>query len=122
MGNSHLFRSVVLLDLQPLLGTRQFQLSLGCGILSQSKILPFHLNTITQFICHSIRENYNHWSHQGISITSIICRYIYQTSMCLTRPTSLTLHEGTNRTFTQINNNGCLWWQETVGSLTEWSM
>ena len=33
-GNSYLFRSVVPLDLQPLLGTRQFQLSLGCGTLS----------------------------------------------------------------------------------------
>ena len=56
-GSSYLFRSVVPLDLQPLFGTRQFQLSLGCGILGQSKILSFHLNTITQSIYDSIRKN-----------------------------------------------------------------
>ena len=56
-GSFYLFRSIVPLDLQPLFGTRQFQLSLGCGILGQSKILSFHLNTITQFIYNSIREN-----------------------------------------------------------------
>ena len=56
-GSSYLFRSVVPLDLQPLLESKQFQLSLGCGILSQSKILSFHLNTITQFIYNLIREN-----------------------------------------------------------------
>ena len=56
-GSSYLFRSVVPLDLQPLLESKQFQLSLGCGILSQSKILSFHLNTITQSIYNSIREN-----------------------------------------------------------------
>ena len=56
-GSSYLFRSVVSFDLQPLLGTRQFQLPLDCGILGQSKILSFHLNTITQSIYNSIREN-----------------------------------------------------------------
>ena len=56
-GSFYLFRSIVPLDLQPLFGTRQFQLSLGCGILGQSKILSFHLNTITQFIYNLIREN-----------------------------------------------------------------
>ena len=30
---------------------------LDCGILSQNKILSFHLNTITQSIYNSIREN-----------------------------------------------------------------
>ena len=39
MGSSYLVRSVVPLDLQPLFESRQFHLSLGCGILSQSRLL-----------------------------------------------------------------------------------
>ena len=56
-GSSYLSRSAVPFDLQPLLEFGQFQLSLGCGILDQSKILSFHLNTITQFLYNLIREN-----------------------------------------------------------------
>ena len=57
MGSFCLFRSVVPPQSCPPLRSRQFQLSLGYGILSQSKILSFHLNTITQFVYGSIREN-----------------------------------------------------------------
>ena len=56
-GSSYLFRSVVPLDLQPLLESRQFQLSLGCGILSQSRLLSFYLNRVTQSLYNLIREN-----------------------------------------------------------------
>ena len=56
-GSSYLFRSVVPLDLQPLLESKQFQLSLGCGILSQSRLLSFYLNRVTQSLYNLIREN-----------------------------------------------------------------
>ena len=56
-GSSYLFRSIIPLDLQPILQSRQFQLSLGCGILQQSKQLSFYLHQITQSIYSSIREN-----------------------------------------------------------------
>jgi len=56
-GSSYLFRSVIPLDLQPLLETKQFQLSLGCGILRQSRRLSFYLNQVTQSVYNSIREN-----------------------------------------------------------------
>ncbi len=56
-GSSYLFRSIIPLDLQPILQSRQFQLSLGCGILQQSKRLSFYLHQITQSIYSSIREN-----------------------------------------------------------------
>ena len=56
-GSSYLFRSIIPLDLQPILQSRQFQLSLGCGILQQSKQLSFYLHQITQSLYHSIREN-----------------------------------------------------------------
>ena len=56
-GNSYLFRSIIPLDLQPILQSRQFQLSLGFGILQQSKRLSFYLHQITQSLYHSIREN-----------------------------------------------------------------
>ncbi|MAT76650.1 hypothetical protein CMK14_16085 [Candidatus Poribacteria bacterium] len=41
----------------PLRETKQFQLSLGYGILRHSRRLSFHLNQITQSIYNSIREN-----------------------------------------------------------------
>ena len=56
-GSSYLFRSVIPLDLQPILESRQFQLSLGCGILRQSKQLSLYLNQVTQSLYNSIREN-----------------------------------------------------------------
>ena len=56
-GSSYLFRSIIPLDLQPILQSRQFQLSLGCGILQQSKQLSFYLHQITQSLYSSIREN-----------------------------------------------------------------
>ena len=56
-GSSYLFRSVILLDLRPILKSRQFQLSLGCGILRQSKQLSLYLNQVTQSLYNSIREN-----------------------------------------------------------------
>ena len=56
-GSSYLFRSVIPLDLQPILESRQFQLSLGCGILRQSKQLALYLNQVTQSLYNSIREN-----------------------------------------------------------------
>ena len=60
-GSSYLVRSVVPLDLQPLFESRQFHLSLGCGILSQSRLLSFYLNRVTQSLYNLIRENpYEH--------------------------------------------------------------
>ena len=55
-GSSYLFRSVVPFDLQPLRETKQFQLSLGCGILKQCKQLLFRLNMVAWPIYNSIRE------------------------------------------------------------------
>ena len=56
-GSSYLFRSVIPLDLRSILETKQFQLSLGCGILRQSRRFSFHLNQVTQSLYNSIREN-----------------------------------------------------------------
>ena len=57
VGSSYLFRSVILLDLQPQLGRRQFQLALHCDILKQAKSLSLHLHHLTQHLYDQIRHN-----------------------------------------------------------------
>ena len=52
-----LFRSIIPKDLQPQLGSRQFQLSLKCGIRHQAKSLALHLYNLTQQIYASIRQS-----------------------------------------------------------------
>ena len=47
-GSSYSFRSIVPKDLQSLLGTKEFQLSLRCGILKQAKLLSSHLYNLSQ--------------------------------------------------------------------------
>ena len=42
-GYSYLFRSIIPKDLQSQLGSRQFQLSLNCGILGQAKSISRHI-------------------------------------------------------------------------------
>ena len=42
-GSSYSCRSIFPKDLQSLLGTKEFQLSLRCGILKQAKLLSSHL-------------------------------------------------------------------------------
>ena len=56
-GYSFLFRSIIPKDLQPQLGSRQFQLSLKCGIRHQAKSLALHLYNLTQQIYASIRQS-----------------------------------------------------------------
>jgi len=57
LGQSFLYRSIIPIDLQPLLGQRQFQLSLRCGIFSQAKCLSQQLYHHTQKIYAQIRHN-----------------------------------------------------------------
>ena len=54
-GHSFLFRSFVPTDLQPRLASKQFQLSLRCGIHSQAKFLSLQLNLITKQIYNQLR-------------------------------------------------------------------
>ena len=56
-GYSFLFRSIIPTDLQAQLGSRQFQLSLKCGIRHQAKSLALHLYNLTQQIYASIRQS-----------------------------------------------------------------
>ena len=56
-GYSFLFRSIIPKDLQPQLGSRQFQLSLKCGIRHQAKSLALHRYNLTQQIYASIRQS-----------------------------------------------------------------
>jgi len=56
-GVSYSFRSVIPKDLQTQLGTREFQLSLRCGILKQAKLLSAHLHNLTQNLYAKIRHS-----------------------------------------------------------------
>ena len=56
-GYSFLFRSIIPKDLQTQLGSRQFQLSLKCGIRHRAKSLALHLYNLTQKIYASIRQS-----------------------------------------------------------------
>ena len=47
-GKSFLFRSTIPKDLQDKFGQKQFQLSLRCGLLKQSRSLAQHLYNLTQ--------------------------------------------------------------------------
>ena len=59
-GSSHSFRSIVPKDLQSLLGTKEFQLSLRCGILKQAKLLSSHLYNLSQHLYDQLRDNSDH--------------------------------------------------------------
>ena len=59
-GSSYSFRSIVPKDLQPLLGTKEFQLSLRCGILKQAKLLSSHLYNLSQHLYDQLRHNSGH--------------------------------------------------------------
>ena len=54
-GHSFLFRSFIPTDLQSRLASKQFQLSLRCGIHSQAKSLSLQLNLITKQIYNQLR-------------------------------------------------------------------
>ena len=56
-GASYSFRSVIPKDLQTQLGTREFPLSLRCGILKQAKLLSAHLHNLTQNLYVKIRKS-----------------------------------------------------------------
>ncbi|MEE2617654.1 MAG: DUF6538 domain-containing protein, partial [Candidatus Poribacteria bacterium] len=56
-GVSYSFRSVIPKDLQTQLGTREFQLSLRCGILKQAKLLSAHLHNLAQNLYVKIRKS-----------------------------------------------------------------
>ena len=56
-GYSYLFRSIIPKDLQPQLGSRQFQLSLNCGILGQAKSISHHLYNHAQCLYERMRKN-----------------------------------------------------------------
>ena len=56
-GSSYSFRSIVPKDLQSLLGTKEFQLSLRCGILKQAKLLSSHLYNLSQHLYDQLRDN-----------------------------------------------------------------
>ena len=59
-GSSYSFRSIVPKDLQLLLGTKEFQLSLRCGILKQAKLLSSHLYNLSQHLYDQLRNNFGH--------------------------------------------------------------
>ena len=59
-GSSYSFRSIVPKDLQSLLGTKEFQLSLRCGILKQAKLLSSHLYNLSQHLYDQLRNNFGH--------------------------------------------------------------
>ena len=59
-GSSYSFRSIVPKDLQLLLGTKEFQLSLRCGILKQAKLLSSHLYNLSQHLYDQLRDNFGH--------------------------------------------------------------
>ena len=56
-GQSFLYRSIIPRDLQPLLGQKQFQPSLCCGMLSHAKLISQQLYHHTQKIYAQIRHN-----------------------------------------------------------------
>ena len=56
-GSSYFFRSIISQDLQSLLGRREFQLSLQCGIFKQAKSLSAHLYNLAQHLYDQIRHN-----------------------------------------------------------------
>ena len=56
-GYSYLFRSIIPKDLQPQLESRQFQLSLNCGILGQAKSISHHLYNHAQSLYERMRKN-----------------------------------------------------------------
>ena len=56
-GSSFLFRSIVPTDLQPHFGKRQFQLSLGCGLLKKAKFLSLNLHQYTQYMYAEARNS-----------------------------------------------------------------
>ena len=59
-GSSYSFRSIAPKDLQSLLGTKEFQLSLRCGILKQAKLLSLHLYNLSQNLYDQLRANSGH--------------------------------------------------------------
>ena len=59
-GSSYSFRSIVPKDLQSLLGTKEFQLSLRCGILKQAKLLSSHLYNLSQQLYDQLRNESGH--------------------------------------------------------------
>ena len=59
-GSSYSFRSIVPKDLQSLLGTKEFQLSLRCGILKQAKLLSSHLYSLSQRLYDQLRDGSGH--------------------------------------------------------------
>ena len=56
-GYSYLFRSIIPKDLQPQLGSGQFQLSLNCGILGQAKSISHHLYNHVQCLYERMRKD-----------------------------------------------------------------
>ena len=59
-GSSYSFRSIILKDLQSLVGTKGFQLSLRCGILKQAQLLSSHLYNLSQYLYDQLRDNSGH--------------------------------------------------------------
>ena len=56
-GSSFLFRSIIPKDLQPHFGKKQFQLSLGCGLLKKAKFLSLNLHQHAQCIYAEARNS-----------------------------------------------------------------
>ena len=59
-GSTYSFRSIVPKDLQSFLGTKEFQLSLRCGILKQAKLLSSHLYNLSQQLYDQLRKDSGH--------------------------------------------------------------
>ena len=59
-GSTYSFRSIVPKDLQSFLGTKEFQLSLRCGILKQAKLLSSHLYSLSQQLYDQLRNDSGH--------------------------------------------------------------
>ena len=60
-GSTYSFRSIVPKDLQSFLGTKEFQLSLRCGILKQAKLLSSHLYNLSQQLYDQLRNESAHF-------------------------------------------------------------
>ena len=60
IGSCYQFRLIVPKDLQSFLGTKEFQLSLRCGILKQAKLLSSHLYNLSQQLYDQLRKDSGH--------------------------------------------------------------
>ena len=84
-GSSYSFRSIVPKDLQSLLGTKEFQLSLRCGILKQAKLLSSHLYNLSQRLYNQLRDDSGHLRNTIDQIKEKLRSELVQLNPAITR-------------------------------------